>query len=92
MPETATATRSWISSDGRADGFAEGMALGMIEARRAAVLRGIQLRFGASAPPELAALIRGTKDLDLLGQWLDAMLLAPDLGAFRGSVQHKIGA
>lgn len=91
MAEPAAAMRS-LRSDGRADGFAEGMAQGMIEARRAAVLRAVQLRFGVSAPADLATLVRGTKDLDLLGQWLDAVLLAPDLGSFRGTVQHKIGA
>lgn len=92
MPESGAVMRGSWKAEGRADGFAEGMALGMIEARRAAVLRAIQLRFGAPAPADLAAQVRGTKDLDLLGQWLDAVLLAPDLGAFWGTVLHKIGA
>jgi hypothetical protein len=68
------------------------MAMGMLKARRLAVLHGVQLRFHSAVSPDLVAQVRGAADLDQLGQWLDAVLLAPDLSTFRGMIRFRIGA
>src|SRR5262245_41503555 len=65
------------------DGFAAGLAIGMLETKRGDLLRAIQLRFCSSVPLDLAAAIRAMDDLDHLDRWLDAALTAPGLDSFR---------
>lgn len=65
------------------DGFAAGLAMGMLEAKRADVVRAIQLRFCTDVPSELSVVIRGMDNLDQLDRWLDAALTAPGIDAFR---------
>lgn len=66
--------------------FASGLSLGMIEAKRRDVLRTFQLRFHASADPELAATVRAMDDIDRLDRWLDAAVTAPTADVFEGMV------
>ncbi|MBX7105532.1 MAG: hypothetical protein K1X57_15720 [Gemmataceae bacterium] len=65
------------------DGFAGGLTMGMIEAKRADVLRALQLRYRVSVPAELSAAVREMEDLDRLDRWLDTALTAPCLDTFR---------
>jgi hypothetical protein len=66
-----------------AQGRIEGMALGMIEAKRADIIRILQLRFRSYPPPEITATLRLCEDLDLLNRWLDSAVTAIDLSTFR---------
>lgn len=68
-------------SDGRAEGLAEGMALGMLEARREDLLKVIRVRFQA-VPHDVMYAVRGVTDVDELGRWLDAALVAPSAEVF----------
>jgi hypothetical protein len=58
------------------------MALGMLEARRADLMRALQLRFQSSPPAEWAAAVRSLDDLNRLSRWFDAALTAPSLDMF----------
>ena len=69
-------------SQGRAEGFAEGMALGMIEARRSDLLKLLRMKF-PDAPYELTGSIRGMTDIDQVGRWFEAALIAPTTDHFR---------
>jgi flagellar biosynthesis/type III secretory pathway protein FliH len=68
-------------AEGRAEGFAEGLASGMQEARREDLIKLLRVKFHA-LPPELAAAVRGTTDLERLTRWFDAALAAPTLEGF----------
>lgn len=76
---------SW-KAEGRAEGMAEGMHLGMLEARRNDLMKIIRLKFN-DYPFDLPATIRGMKDLDQLGRWLEACVLAPSMEMFRMMAQ-----
>ena len=72
----------WAASGGT-DGFAAGLAMGMLEAKRADVTRAIQLRFSETVPHDLTASIRNIEDLDRLDRWLDAAITASSIDVFR---------
>jgi hypothetical protein len=71
----------------KAEGRAEGLALGMTEAKRTDVLRALLLRFQGHPPPDITAAVREMTDLDLLARWFDAAVTAPSLEAFRHMVR-----
>ncbi len=79
---TPVSTMLQWKAEGRAEGAAEGMALGMQEARRSDLLKVLRVRF-PDAPFDLTATVRGMKDLDQLGRWFEAALVAPTVEAFR---------
>jgi hypothetical protein len=79
---TSVSTIMQWKAEGKAEGVAEGMALGMLECRRSDVLKVLRLRF-PEAPYELTATVRGMKDLDQLGRWFEAAVVAPSLDMFR---------
>ncbi len=85
MHDSPTLIDAW-RREGRAEGLAEGMALGMLEARRADVLRALQMRFQATPPAELIAVVRAASDLRRLARWFDAAVTAPNLDVFRAVV------
>jgi hypothetical protein len=62
----------------QAEARAEGKAEGKVEA----ILRLLQLRFGA-LPPDLVAAIRATTDLTTLNQWFDLAVSCPTLADYR---------
>ncbi len=68
-------------SEGRVEGFAEGLAAGLIEARRDDLLKLLRVTFH-QLPPELTAAVRGANDLSALSRWFDAALAAPTLEGF----------
>jgi hypothetical protein len=68
-------------SDGKAEGLAEGMAMGMLEARREDLIKVIRVRF-QTVPHEVMYAVRETADVDRLGRWLDAALVAPTVELF----------
>jgi hypothetical protein len=68
-------------TEGRVEGFAEGLVSGMQEARRDDLVKLLRVKFHA-LPPELSAAVRGTTDLDRLTRWFDAALAAPTLEGF----------
>jgi hypothetical protein len=68
----------WIAEGevkGRAQGEAEAWANGLLKVLRA--------RFPPGAPPEVAAIIQATTDLEQLRRWFDEALDAASLDAFR---------
>jgi len=67
------------------DGFAAGLSMGMVEAKRWAVTRALQLRF-CGPPADLAASIKTMDDCDRLDAWYDAAITAPCLDTFRGII------
>ena len=69
-------------TQGRAEGFAEGMAAGMLEARRSDLLKLLRVKF-SDMPYELTGSIRGMTDLDQVGRWFEAALVAPSTDLFR---------
>ena len=73
--------KEW-KAEGHAEGMAEGMALGMQEARRTDLLKVLRMRF-PDLPSDIALMIRGMSDLDQLGRWFDAALVAPTAEMFR---------
>lgn len=66
---------------------AEELFQGMLEARRADLMRVFSLRFRGILPLDLVAAVRDSDDYDRLGRWFDAALLAPSLEAFRHAAQ-----
>ena len=76
-----TSIMTW-KAEGRAEGLAEGMARGMLEAHRTDLARIIRLRF-PTAPYEVSAAVRGLTDLDQLGRWMEAAVLAPTVEVFQ---------
>lgn len=82
MRESQMVIETW-RAEGRAEGTAEGMARGMFEARRADLLRALQVRFATVPPPELSAAVRGIEEMDRLCRWFDAALTAPSIEMFR---------
>ncbi|MCI0700066.1 MAG: hypothetical protein L0241_03150, partial [Planctomycetia bacterium] len=64
-----------------AEGFAEGLASGMVEARREDLLKLLRIKF-VTLPPELTAAVRGEKQLEPLTRWFEAALAAPTLEGF----------
>lgn len=75
------------ASHGAPDGFAAGLAMGMLEAKRGDVVRAIQLRFSESVPHDLTASIRNIDDLDRLDRWLDAAITASSIDTFRSMTE-----
>ena len=69
-------------TQGRAEGFAEGMAVGMLEARRSDLLKLLRVKF-PEAPYDLTGSIRGMSDIDQVGRWFEAALVAPTTDHFR---------
>lgn len=69
-------------TQGRAEGFAEGMAVGMLEARRSDLLKLLRVKF-PEAPYEVTGSIRGMTDIDQVGRWFEAALVAPTTDHFR---------
>ncbi len=67
-----------LRAEGRAEGRLEGRAEGRLEGRaeglRGALLKMLELKFGA-APPGLAERLRGV-DADTLERWIDRVLEA----------------
>lgn len=76
----------WAATGGT-DGFAAGLAMGMLEAKRADVARAIQLRFSETVPHDLTASIRNIDDLDRLDRWLDAAITAGSIDVFRSMTE-----
>ncbi|VTR97718.1 hypothetical protein [Tuwongella immobilis] len=83
--------QTW-KSNGHAAGLAEGTKLGMLEARRADVLRVLLLRFHGTTPADLTALIQNINDLDQLTQWLDSAIIAPTIEWFRLMIRQQMSA
>lgn len=77
--------QSW-KAEGRAEGMAEGMARGMIEARRSDLMKVIRVRF-PDAPYDLVSTVRSMTDLDQLGRWFEAALVAPTIDLLRVMAQ-----
>lgn len=80
--------KSLSSQQTQEDRFAEGLAIGMLEARREALLRVLALRFPGSPMPELTAFIRSATDLEGLSRWFDAAVLAASPEIFRAMVER----
>lgn len=78
---------SW-KAEGRAEGLAEGMALGMLEARREDLLKVLRVKY-QTLPPELNALVRGSKEIDLLSRWFEAALAAPTIESFALLIRNR---
>jgi hypothetical protein len=76
----------WSGSVQQPEGFAAGLSMGMLEAKRWSVLRALQLRFRGLAPADLSASIRSMDDCDRLDVWYDAAVTAPCLDTFRGMI------
>lgn len=74
-------TEAWTAAP--PEGFAAGLSMGMLEAKRGDVLRAIHLRFRGIVPSDLSAAVRSMEDLDQLDRWFDAALTAPELDTFR---------
>jgi hypothetical protein len=83
---TASWSESWNNSAQQPEGFAAGLSMGMLEAKRWGVLRAIQLRFQGVVPTDLAASVRSIDDLDRLDTWYDAAITAPCVDTFRGMI------
>lgn len=82
---TVATLMEWKSqgrAEGFAEGFAEGISLGMIEARRSDLLKLLRMKF-PDAPYELTGSIRGMTDIDQVGRWFEAALIAPTTDHFR---------
>ncbi len=77
----ATAQILAWKSEGRMEGFAEGLAAGLVEARRDDLMKVLRVKFH-QLPPELSAAVRGSSDLTALSRWFDAALAAPTLEGF----------
>jgi hypothetical protein len=73
---------SWSTSPVSSDGFAAGLSMGMLEAKRGGLLRTLQLRFSGITPAEVAATIREMDDLDRLDRWIDHAVTASSLESF----------
>lgn len=83
----------WAGGDGRPPGdFASGLTMGMLEAKRADLLRILQLRYRSVVPNEISAAVRTITDLDRLDRWLDTAITAPCLDTFRLVVSAMDGA
>jgi hypothetical protein len=82
MAGSLSVMQSW-KEEGRAEGLIEGMARGMAEARRADILRALQLRFPGTLPAEVSATVRSFGELELLNRWFDAAVTAPTVESFR---------
>jgi hypothetical protein len=80
--------KSWNSQEPQEDRFAEGLAMGMLEARREDLLRVLALRFPGAPLHELTAFIRTATDLDGLSRWFDAAVLAASPEIFRAMVER----
>ena len=78
----AVATLMEWKTQGRAEVFAEGMAVGMIEARRSDLLKVLRVKF-PDVPYDITGSVRGMTDIDQLGRWFEAALGAPTLDLFR---------
>jgi hypothetical protein len=92
--QSASTYLEW-KTQGRVEGLAEGMALGMQEARRADLLKVLHIRF-PGIPYDVTTCVRGMTDLDQLGRWFEAALIAPSVDQFRtmaadadGVAEHK---
>lgn len=79
--KSTSAIESW-RAEGRAEGMAEGMHLGMLEARRNDLMKIVRLKF-PDYPFDFQPTVRNMKDLDQLGRWLEASVLAPSFEMFR---------
>ncbi len=78
---SVTTLMEW-KSQGRAEGFAEGMAMGILEARRSDLIKLLRVKF-PDAPYEITGSIRGMSDIDQVGRWFEAALVAPNTDLFR---------
>ena len=88
---TAAWADPWDPSAEPPDGFAAGLSMGMLEAKRRDVLRTIQLRYRANVPSDMAAQVRSIDELDRLDRWLDAAITAPNYEVFRATVAWADG-
>ncbi len=79
--QSVSSLMEW-KTQGRAEGFAEGMAVGMLEARRSDLLKLLRVKF-PEAPYEVTGSIRGMTDIDQVGRWFEAALVAPTTDHFR---------
>jgi hypothetical protein len=68
-----------VESEQVLEWIAEGEAKGRAEA----LLDALRIRFPPGAPPEVAAAIRGTTDLDQLRRWFDLAFEAASFDVFR---------
>lgn len=78
---SATTYLEW-KAQGHAEGVAEGMMLGMQEARRADLLKVLYIRF-PEVPYEVTGAVRGMTELDQLGRWFEAAVVSPTLDQFK---------
>ncbi|MDQ2732898.1 MAG: transposase, partial [Armatimonadota bacterium] len=74
-------------NEGRTKGRMEGMAEGRVEAKRADLLRALQLRF-EQVPSDLVTSINTQSNLDKLSTWFDAALTAASPEEFRAAVRR----
>ncbi len=73
--------QTW-GSEVHAEGWAEGLAAGLREARRDTLVRVLQLRFRGQVPSDILAAVRQQTDLDVLTRWFDAAVIAPSIELF----------
>ena len=59
-----------------------------LQVTRRNLLRVLELRFQTSVPPDLAAAVTETTDLNALGRWFDAALTADTLDDFRATMRN----
>ena len=72
-------------ADPMAQGEATGRAEGKAEARRADLLRLLELRFSGPVTAEVTAAIEAQADPERLARWFDAAATAPSWEAFRAA-------
>jgi hypothetical protein len=65
---------------------AEGIAAGIVKAKRADLLRLLDLKFPGMVPSDLAATIEAQADIEILSQWFDTAFRAESLDAFRAAI------
>lgn len=78
---SATTYLEW-KAQGHAEGVAEGMMLGMREARRSDLLKVLYIRF-PEVPYDVTGAVRGMTEMDQLGRWFEAALVSPTLDQFK---------
>jgi len=64
----------------------KGESAGELRRMQAILIRTLEVRFQAPAPPDLKAAVEGTNDLGILTRWFDAALLAASPADFRSTM------
>jgi hypothetical protein len=83
----STVVAEW-KAEGRAEGIAQGLSQGITQARRGDLLLVLRQKFAAPVPPDLAAMIEGQTDAEVLSSWLMLAVASESLDAFRSAVSE----